>query len=56
MAILIKNGVKGKVCSSCKTWKPLTDYYKDASHGPTQGGRHCRCKACYKAGRKKLGY
>lgn len=48
MAIIDKNGVKGKVCSTCDTWKPLDDFPKDPSHGPSQGGRHCRCKECHR--------
>lgn len=56
MAIVIQNGIKGKRCSHCGKWKPLTDYYKDRSKGASQGFRHCRCKPCYKAGRRRLGY
>ncbi len=56
MAIEVRRGVRGKYCSSCKVWKPLTEFHKDSSHRATQGGRHCRCKPCYKAGRKRLGY
>lgn len=47
MAIVLRAGVKGKVCSTCRSWKPLSDYYPDRTHGPTQGGRHCRCKDCH---------
>lgn len=52
MAIIIKNGIKGKVCSTCKKWKPLSEYHRDSSHGDSQGGRHCRCKSCYFEKRK----
>ncbi len=36
----------------CRVWKPLDAFYRDGSHGSTQGGRHCRCKECYKKGRE----
>jgi len=52
MAIEICTGIEGKHCSTCGAWKPLTDFYRDSSHPPSQGGRHCRCKECYKDGRK----
>lgn len=56
MALETKNGVEGKICSTCDEWKPLADFPKDASHGPLQGGCHCRCKECHKKKRaeKKL--
>ena len=41
-----KSGVDGKVCSTCHRWKPLDDFPRDRTHGPLQGVRHCRCKAC----------
>lgn len=47
MAIILKNGIEGKICSTCKKWKILTDFPTDPSHGPSQGGRHCRCKVCH---------
>ena len=40
------NGVQGKVCSTCKEWKPLGEFPTDPTHRPSQGGRHCRCKEC----------
>lgn len=52
MALETRNGIVGKVCSSCKGWKPLDGFYRDGSHGATQAGRHCRCKECYKKGRQ----
>jgi hypothetical protein len=52
MAIEVHDGIQGKYCSSCHAWKPLPDFYRDSSHPPSQGGRHCRCKPCYKDGRK----
>jgi hypothetical protein len=52
VAIEVRAGTEGKVCSSCCKWKPLTDFYKDSSQLPSQGGRHCRCKPCFKGGRK----
>jgi len=48
MAIIIKNGLEGKVCSTCRVWKPLIEFPLDSSHGPSQGGRHCRCKECHR--------
>ncbi len=48
MAIVIEKGVKGKVCSTCDIWKPLTEFPEDPTHGPLQGHRHCRCKECHR--------
>lgn len=48
MAIVIKHGIKGKVCSTCRKWKPLDDFPTDPTHGASQGGRHCRCKECHR--------
>ena len=53
MAVTKRNGIKGKKCSTCKKWKPLTEYHKDPSHGESQGRRHCRCKKCYLEKRKE---
>jgi hypothetical protein len=44
----IRNGVRGKVCSTCRNWKPLADFPTDPSHPSSQGGRHCRCKECHR--------
>ena len=49
MAILVKNGIEGKICSHCKQWKPLTEFPRDHSHPPSQGGRHCACKECHRS-------
>jgi hypothetical protein len=43
-----RNGIRGKVCSTCRKWKPLDDFPTDPTHQPSQGGRHCRCKECHK--------
>jgi hypothetical protein len=43
-----KNGVQGKVCSTCHQWKPLGEFSTDPTHPPTQGGRHCRCRECHR--------
>lgn len=43
-----RNGIRGKVCSTCRTWKPLDDFPTDPIHRASQGGRHCRCKECHK--------
>lgn len=47
MALITRNGIIGKVCSICHVWKPLNEFPKDPSHGPSQGGHHCRCKKCH---------
>lgn len=52
MAIIIKNGIKGKECSICHIWKPLEEFPTDPTHGPSQGGRHCRCKECHRSKEK----
>ena len=44
-----RNGVKGKVCSGCRKWKPLDDFPTDPTHPPSQGGKHCRCKECHRS-------
>src|SRR6266849_3384491 len=43
-----RNGVQGKVCSTCKKWKTLDAFPTDPTHPPSQGGRHCRCKECHR--------
>jgi len=50
MAIINKNGIDGKRCSKCNKWQPLTEFHRDRTHGPLQGGRHCRCKKCKNKG------
>lgn len=47
MVIITKNGVEGKRCSTCHIWKPLSEFYTDPTKGSSQGGRHCRCRACH---------
>jgi len=41
-----KDGVDGKVCPHCGSWKPLADFPNDSSHGDSQGKKHCWCKKC----------
>ena len=54
MAVIVKRGVEGKICSTCDAWKPLSDFPAHRTHGPSQGGRHCRCLECHRvAARKK---
>ena len=48
MAIIEKNGVKGKTCPTCRSWKSLDAFPIDPAKGVTQGGRHCRCRACHR--------
>jgi len=43
-----RDGIAGKVCSTCKAWKPLEQFPTDPTHPPSQGGRHCRCKECHR--------
>lgn len=47
MAVTVRKGIEGKECSDCHEWKPLTEYYTDPTHGLSQGGRHCVCRACH---------
>jgi len=49
MVIVVSNGVESKVCGGCNQWKPLDDFYADRTKGPSQGGKHCRCKSCHTA-------
>ena len=42
----LQSGIQGKICSGCGEWKPLSEYFKDRTHGPSQGGRHCRYRRC----------
>ena len=53
MAIVKKNEVEGKICSTCDNWKPLNDFPTDSTHGPSQGGRHCRCRECHRLKARK---
>lgn len=48
--VVIKNGVEGKICNGCKTWKPLEAYGRD-SKGIKK--RRARCKDCYKLNSSK---
>lgn len=48
MALIERNGITGKFCSTCKIWKPLDDFPTDPTHGESQGGRHCRCRKCHR--------
>ncbi|MBZ5678572.1 MAG: hypothetical protein LAO24_00555 [Acidobacteriia bacterium] len=43
-----RNGIRGKVCSTCRLWKPLDAFSTDPTHPASQGGRHCRCKECHR--------
>ena len=55
MAIIVKNGIEGKKCSTCHERKVLNEFPTDPTHGPLQGGRHCRCKECHRAKAKMRG-
>ena len=48
MAIIKKNGIDGKACSTCEKWKPLNEFPTDHTKGQSQGGRHCRCRECHR--------
>lgn len=43
--IVVRDGIEGKVCNGCKTWKPL-DFFGRDSKGI--GQRRARCKDCMK--------
>lgn len=43
--IVIRNGVKGKICNMCKSFKPLDDYWADKNG---IGGKKATCSSCYK--------
>lgn len=43
--------VGGKVCSMCKTWKPLDDFHRKRS---SRDGRQSRCRACNIAGQIRV--
>ncbi len=45
--IHLKNGILGKVCSTCHEWKSLDEFPTDPTHASSQG-RHCRCRDCHK--------
>lgn len=47
MKVKIENGIAGKVCGGCRTWKQLSDFPHDRTKGSSEGFRHCRCKACH---------
>jgi hypothetical protein len=38
MAIVVNNGIEGKIYSTCNQWKPLTDFPTDRTHGQSQSG------------------
>ena len=40
------NKVKGKICTKCNEWKPLTEYY--ANKVNKKDGLHTKCKECFK--------
>jgi hypothetical protein len=43
----VRAGIEEKFCSTCQTWKPLTDFSPGGkSHEGSEGGRHCECKPC----------
>ena len=46
--IRVTNGVTEKLCSSCKVWKPTTDFSPGGkSHQrASEGGVHCECREC----------
>jgi hypothetical protein len=46
IAIIRDGAVEKKRCPKCGGLKALSDFSPDRTHGPAQGGRHCRCKLC----------
>jgi hypothetical protein len=46
MRVTFENGIAGKVCPGCHLWKPLSEYYFDATKGESQGFTPCHCKSC----------
>jgi hypothetical protein len=53
MAIMMKPGVAGKKCSSGDVWKPLTDFYRDHTHGDSQGGDTAAARIATRTAGKK---
>jgi hypothetical protein len=55
--IRVRNGVKEKLCSACKRWKPLTNFSPGGKSHQTasEGGVHCECRDC-NAGRHRRTY
>lgn len=55
--IRARNGVIRKLCSTCKVWKPLTDFSPggETHRRGTEGGVHCECRSC-NAGRHRHRY
>ncbi|WP_157627883.1 hypothetical protein [Thermodesulfatator autotrophicus] len=47
-----RDGKEGKMCPTCREWKPLEEFPRDRTKGESQGYRHCRCKECHKEKRK----
>jgi len=48
MAIEIRKGIEGKVCSGCGEWKPLNEFYNETAKGASQGQKQNICKECAK--------
>lgn len=46
MAIEVRDGVEGKVCSKCRDWKPVDDFAKFAG---SSDGRQGYCKPCMRS-------
>ena len=43
MAIEVRDGVDGKVCATCKEWRPLDAFNR---HSLSADGRQPRCRRC----------
>jgi len=43
MAIVIRDGVEGKICSACKAWKPVEAYSRQQR---SRDGYQANCKVC----------
>ena len=55
--IRVRNGVTEKFCSTCKGWKPLTDFSPggESHKRASEGGVFCECRDC-NAGRHRRRY
>lgn len=49
--VIIKDGIEGKVCNGCHTWKPLEDYGGD-SKGIAK--KRARCRTCYRSKSRRV--
>ena len=48
--VVIRDGIKGKICNKCKEWKPLDSYQNDPKGIES---KRARCRDCYREMYKK---